>query len=174
MESHARPARDDRDAICAAFQYAVGSGRPSAGSEVGIAAWLRSLDLEQYEQAFRDNAIDIEVLPELNEADLEKLGVLLGHRKKLLKAIADLSVGTALGTELGTRVQSERAVTSAPATAPSEAERRQLTVMFVDMVGSTALSRRLDPEEMNGPSGLPEHRRRRTRPIRGACRQIDG
>ena len=66
---------------------------------MGIAAWLRSLDLEQYEQAFRDNAIDIEVLPELNEADLEKLGVLLGHRKKLLKAIADLSVGTALGTE---------------------------------------------------------------------------
>ena len=117
---------------------------------MGIAAWLRSLDLEQYEQAFRDNAIDIEVLPELNEADLEKLGVLLGHRKKLLKAITGLSVGTALGTESGTRVQSERAVTSAPATAPSEAERRQLTVMFVDMAGSTALSRRLDPEEMNG------------------------
>ena len=76
--------------------------------------------------------------------------MLLGRRKKLLKAIADLSVGTALGTESGTRVQSERAVTSAPATAPSEAERRQLTVMFVDLVGSTALSRRLDPEEMNG------------------------
>ena len=55
-----------------------------------IGAWLQSLGLEQYEAVFRANAVDAEVLPELGEADLEKLGVLLGHRKKLLKAIAAL------------------------------------------------------------------------------------
>ena len=55
-----------------------------------IAEWLRRLDLMQYEQVFRDNAVDIETLSELSETDLEKLGVLLGHRKKMLKAIAVL------------------------------------------------------------------------------------
>ena len=59
-----------------------------------IAAWLRRLGLEQYEQAFRDNAIDAEVLPELTDADLEKLGMLLGHRKRLLKAIVELRPST--------------------------------------------------------------------------------
>ena len=54
-----------------------------------IAAWLRGLGLGQYEQVFRDNAIDAEVLPELTDADLEKLGVVLGHRKRLLKAIVE-------------------------------------------------------------------------------------
>jgi hypothetical protein len=60
---------------------------------VDIAAWLRELGLERYEQAFRENAIDAEVLPELTDADLEKLGILLGHRKRLLKAIAELRPG---------------------------------------------------------------------------------
>ena len=60
-----------------------------------IAAWLRALGLERYEQAFRASDIDADVLPELSEADLEKLGVSLGHRKKLLKAIADLRVDKA-------------------------------------------------------------------------------
>ncbi len=59
-----------------------------------IAAWLRRLGLEQYEQTFRDNAIDAEVLPDLTDADLEKLGMLLGHRKRLLKAIAELGPST--------------------------------------------------------------------------------
>ena len=54
-----------------------------------IAAWLRGLSLEQYAEAFHDNAIELEVLPELTEADLEKIGVLLGHRKIMLKAIAE-------------------------------------------------------------------------------------
>ncbi|TIV89341.1 MAG: hypothetical protein E5V78_01470, partial [Mesorhizobium sp.] len=59
-----------------------------------IAAWLRRLGLEHYEQALRDNAIDAEVLPELTDADLQQLGVLLGHRKRLLKAIAELGPPT--------------------------------------------------------------------------------
>ncbi|BCG96918.1 adenylate/guanylate cyclase domain-containing protein [Mesorhizobium sp. 131-2-1] len=98
-----------------------------------IAAWLRRLGLEQYEQAFRDNAIDREVLPELSDADLQQLGILLGHRKRLLKAIAELGSAT------------DR---SNPADSEPVAERRQLTVMFVDLVGSTALSSRLDPEDL--------------------------
>jgi len=108
------------------------------GSAVDIGSWLRGLGLERYEPAFRDNAIDTEVLPELNEADLEKLGVLLGHRKRLLRAIDELRI-----TPLP--------ASSAPEAAPSHAdraERRQLTVMFCDLVGSTELSSRLDPEDL--------------------------
>ena len=104
-----------------------------------IAAWLRSLGLERHEEAFRANEIDWEVLPELSEADLEKLGLPLGPRKKLLKAIAGLSEGT------GPAAASP--AVAAPVTTP-EAERRQLTVMFCDLVGSTALSERLDAEEL--------------------------
>jgi class 3 adenylate cyclase/predicted ATPase len=96
-----------------------------------IAAWLRGLGLERYEAAFRDNEIDWEALPKLTVEDLKDLGVVLGgHRRKLLDAIA------ALGSE---------------APAPREAsvaERRQLTVMFCDLVGSTELSARLDPEDL--------------------------
>src|SRR6476469_6505230 len=106
-----------------------------------VASWLRSLGLEQYEATFRDNAIDDSVLPDLTDQDLEKLGVLLGHRRKLLRAIADLE-------------PAENAPAGAAPTAPAvprplaTAERRQLTVMFCDLVGSTALSARLDPEDM--------------------------
>jgi len=93
-----------------------------------IGTWLRGLGLEQYEVAFRDNDVDAEVLPELTAEDLTNIGVTsVGHRRKLLAAIA------VLGYE-------------APARA--EAERRQLTVMFCDLVGSTALSARLDPEDL--------------------------
>ena len=100
-----------------------------------IGSWLHELGLERYEPVFRDNAIDAEVLPELTEADLEKLGVLLGHRKRMLRAIA----------ELGT---TPLRPAPAPECAPDPAERRQLTVMFCDLVGSTALSARLDPEDL--------------------------
>jgi class 3 adenylate cyclase len=100
-----------------------------------IAVWLRGLSLEQYEPAFRDNEIDWEVLPKLTSEDLRKIGVVaIGHRRKLLAAIA------VLGSE-----------TPAPAMAPparADAERRQLTVMFCDLVGSTALSSQLDPEDL--------------------------
>jgi class 3 adenylate cyclase len=101
-----------------------------------IAAWLRGLSLERYAEAFRDNAIELEVLPELSEADLEKIGVLLGHRKIMLKAIAAL------------RPQAPQPLPEPTPAVPAEAERRQLTVMFCDLVGSTALSVRFDPEEL--------------------------
>ena len=104
-----------------------------------VASWLRSLGLEQYEAAFRDNAIDDGVLPDLTDQDLEKLGVLLGHRRKLLRAIANLETTT----------QSAVATSAAADASPRDtAERRQVTVMFSDLVGSTALSARMDPEDL--------------------------
>src|SRR5262245_42337393 len=106
-----------------------------------VAAWLRTLGLEQYEQVFRDNAIDAEVLPELTDADLEKLGMLLGHRKRLLKAIVEIGPST-------NRPNPSAKITVQPGAAEPIAERRQLTVMFVDLVGSTALASRLDPEDL--------------------------
>jgi len=102
---------------------------------VDIATWLHDLGLQQYEQAFYDNAIDAEVLPELTAEDLKDLGVsLVGHRRKLLAAIA------ALRSDIVP-------VPDTPAAA-SAIERRQLTVMFCDLVGSTELSARLDPEDL--------------------------
>jgi hypothetical protein len=108
-----------------------------------LGGWLRSLGLEQYEAAFRENAIDAEVLPELTDQDLEKLGVLLGHRRKLLRAIANLQ-----GFEKGALTVA--APITPPAASPpvDAAERRQVTVMFSDLVGSTALSARMDPEDL--------------------------
>jgi class 3 adenylate cyclase len=105
-----------------------------------VGDWLRSLRLGQYDTTFRDNGIDVDVLFELTEADFEKLGVLLGHRKRLIKAIATLK--NAAGP-----IQGQPAANPAPK--PQDAvERRQLTVMFCDLVGSTAMSARLDPEDM--------------------------
>ena len=105
-----------------------------------IAAWLQDLGLERYVSAFRDNDIDAEVLPKLTAEDLISIGVTsVGHRRKLLDAIAGL--GMAVPT----------AMVAAPAPgAPAQvdAERRQLTVMFCDLVGSTALSTRHDPEDL--------------------------
>jgi class 3 adenylate cyclase len=106
---------------------------------VDIAAWLHGLGLQQYEQAFRNNAIDAAVLPELTADDLKDLGVnLVGHRRRLLTAIAALrgDDGPAPPASAGQ---------AAPASA---AERRQLTVMFCDLVGSTELSTRFDPEDL--------------------------
>jgi class 3 adenylate cyclase/predicted ATPase/DNA polymerase III delta prime subunit len=109
---------------------------------VDIAAWLRGLGLEQYEQVFRDNAIDSEIVAELTDADLEKLGMLLGHRKRFLKAIVELGP-SASQSDPGT----EKIAVESRALEPG-AERRQLTVMFADLVGSTALAARLDPEDL--------------------------
>src|SRR5215469_5225917 len=109
---------------------------------MGIGGWLRLLGLERYEQAFRENEIDLRVLPELTAEDLKELGVAaIGHRRLLLKAIADLAPGAG-------RAAAEDVPAASPANATAEAERRQLTVMFCDLVGSTALSVRFDPEEL--------------------------
>jgi class 3 adenylate cyclase len=110
-----------------------------------VASFLHGLGLEQYEQAFRDNAIDAEVLPDLTDADLAALGVLLGHRKKILKAIAALH--PAAPAEPAAPLAEATALPSSTARAP-EAERRQLTVLICDLVGSTELAARLDPEDM--------------------------
>ena len=96
-----------------------------------IGAWLRDLGLERYADSFEAHAIDSEVLLELTEADLEKLGVVLGHRKKLLKAIAALRESD---KEIGKPGEAD--ASRAPR---REAERRQLTVLFCDLVGSTEL-----------------------------------
>ncbi|MHC2736017.1 class 3 adenylate cyclase/ABC-type transport system involved in cytochrome c biogenesis ATPase subunit [Bradyrhizobium liaoningense] len=97
-----------------------------------IAEWLEKLGLGQYAERFVQNGIDVGVLPELMDEDFDKLGVLLGHRRKMLRAIVDLDPA---------------ALIASPAP-PRDAERRHLTVMFCDLVGSTALSARLDPEDM--------------------------
>ena len=102
--------------------------------------WLRSLGLEQYEVAFRENAIDTTVLHDLTEDHLRELGFPLGARLKLLKAIA------ALGPPAETPGSSARVAHLGPHV--DSAERRQVTVMFSDLVGSTALSTRMDPEDL--------------------------
>ncbi len=109
-----------------------------------VGDWLRSLGLGQYETLFRQNDIDVEVLSELTEGDLEKFGVSFGHRKRLLKAIASLG---------STETTVKPAAPVALQTSTDAAERRQLTVMFCDLVGSTALSGRLDPEDLRGIIG---------------------
>jgi class 3 adenylate cyclase/predicted ATPase len=103
-----------------------------------VGGWLRSLGLGRYEALFRASEIDADILPELTEVDLEKLGVPLGHRKRLLRAISGLAAAaTAAAPSASTGSKPQDA-----------AERRQLTVMFCDLVGSTALSVRFDPEEL--------------------------
>ena len=98
--------------------------------------WLRRNKFEQYADAFEENDIDLDILPELSERDLEQLGVSLGNRRRLLKAIAERVAGTAQPKpdESGS----------------GDAERRQVTVLFADMVGSTALSSKVDPEILGG------------------------
>src|SRR5215472_1418747 len=106
-----------------------------------IGGWLRELGLGRYEPAFIENAIDSDVLPELTEHDLKKLGIPLGDRKRLIKAVrAMVASSPAAFITTGEDGQSgqSRAV-----------ERRHLTVMICDLVGSTALSARLDPEDMD-------------------------
>jgi len=112
-----------------------------------VSAWLDHLGLGIYRESFQHNAIAWDVLPELNEGDLEALGVLLGHRKTLLRAIAQLSQSA---EGLG-RGSFPNAVSPEQQPFPPErdqAERRQLTVVFCDLVDSTALSRRVDPEDL--------------------------
>ena len=107
---------------------------------MGTAEWLESIGLGEYAQRFAENAIDISTLRDLTDQDLKELGVLLGHRRKMLRAIAELDVTTAIvSTAAATKPERETS---------NEAERRHLTVMFCDLVGSTALATRLDAEDM--------------------------
>src|SRR5437868_1168172 len=96
--------------------------------------WLRGSKFEQYADAFEANDIDLDILQELTEGDLEKLGVSLGNRRRLMKAIAERALNA------GQSAPKARSESS------GEAERRQVTVLFCDMVGSTALSGSVDPE----------------------------
>ncbi|UPJ60560.1 adenylate/guanylate cyclase domain-containing protein [Bradyrhizobium sp. 192] len=112
-----------------------------------IGDWLRKLGMSEYTERFAENRIDLSVLPDLTDQDLEKLGVLLGDRRKMLRAIREVARYTP--------VTPDPAVTEArPRVA---AERRQLTVMFCDLVGSTVLSARLDPEDLRAIIGAYHH-----------------
>lgn len=102
-----------------------------------IEEWLEKLGMSAYAQRFLENRIDISVLGELNDQDLREIGIVLGDRKKILRAIRELHASDTIASP-GASAQSS----------PDAAERRQLTVMFCDLVGSTALSTQLDPEDL--------------------------
>ena len=115
-----------------------------------VGGWLRRLGLEQYEASFRQNKIDDTVLPRLTAEDLKDLGVgFVGDRRKLLDAIAALRAEASAPTP-----PLSDAPLAIDKAAKDTAERRQLTVMFCDLVGSTALSARLDPEDMREIIGV--------------------
>jgi len=106
-----------------------------------IADWLSRVGMQEYTQRFAENGIDLDIVAELTDQDLEKIGVTsLGHRRKLLRAIANLKAAEKVTTTAA-------AAPPAPRTADT-AERRQVTVMFSDLVGSTALAARMDPEDL--------------------------
>jgi class 3 adenylate cyclase len=100
-----------------------------------VADWLKTLGMSEYEQLFAENRIDLSVLPDLTDQHLKELGVPLGHRLKMLRAVRELS------GPVSSNLQPERRSQDA-------AERRQVTVMFCDLVGSTALSARMDSEDL--------------------------
>jgi class 3 adenylate cyclase/predicted ATPase len=104
-----------------------------------IAEWPASLGMSEYSQRFAEDDIDFDVLGELTDQDFDRLGVSVGHRRRMLKAIRERG---------GSAPVTPQAATAAPAAPQVSAERRQLTVMFCDLVGSTALSGKLDPEDL--------------------------
>jgi len=113
-------------------------------ASIQIADWLKRLELTQYAECFAEHDIDFSVLPDLTDADLEKIGIRsLGHRRKLLRAITDLRDIEASPPAVATTSEAPTASRSL-----DSAERRQVTVLFSDLVGSTALSSRMDPEDL--------------------------
>ena len=104
-----------------------------------IAEWLEKLGMSEYAQCFAENKIDVSVLRHLTDQDLKDIGVPLGHRRKILAAIGELGGATSVTTEPAAGAEPK---------AQETAERRQVTVMFSDLVGSTALSARMDPEDL--------------------------
>ena len=120
-----------------------------------IDAWLKSIGLEQYTEAFRVNDIDMEVVETLGNEDLKELGLSLGHRKKFEKALVALNAEETSGASVAedeSEVASPQAGHSGDQAqilpSATKAERRQLTVMFADLVDSTALSLQFDPEDL--------------------------
>jgi hypothetical protein len=119
------------------------NGKRTRGVAMDVGGWLRSLGLERYEAAFRENRIDDTVLPSLTAEDLKDLGVgFVGDRRKLLNAIAALRAEASAPTALS------HAPPANDKAGTNSAERRQVTVMFSDLVGSTSLSARMDPEDL--------------------------
>ena len=112
-----------------------------------IEDWLRKLGLTEYAQRFADNGIDLSVLPDLTDQDLEKLGVLLGHRRKMLRAIANLDATSAATSPAPVLSSASTPTPAIVAPAAPAGERRHVTVMFCDLVGSTSISAGLDAEE---------------------------
>jgi len=134
---------DPRDMLLCRYLLACVSWRSVEGAMQQIAEWLARLGLGQYAQPLDENGIDLSVLPGFTDQDLEKLGVLGGHRRELLRSIASLK-------DVET---SASPVVTAPAAhvdafPRDSAERRQVTVMLSDRVGATALSARMDPEDL--------------------------
>src|SRR3954470_17330629 len=129
---------------CAACRADVLSSTVSAHryNMTGVAEWLASIGLGEYADRFRENAIDLSVVRDLTEQDLKDLGVLLGHRRKMLRAIVELQGEVPRTPQVGAK----------PASA-DHAGRRQLTIMFCDLVGSSALSARLDLEDLRAVMG---------------------
>ena len=109
-----------------------------------IAEWLETLGMSEYAERFAESDIDIDVLSELTDHDFDRLGVSLGHRRKIMRAIREFAASPVL--TVTERPASAATVTQA--TPSDTAERRQVTVMFSDLVGSTALSARMDPEDL--------------------------
>src|SRR6516165_1604376 len=113
-----------------------------------IADWLKKLGLPEYGERFAENGIDVSVLPHLTDQDLKDMGVLLGHRRKMLAAIGELSSKPSVARVLATGTPTEpvampTAVAVAPPIGPAAeaaGERRYLTVMFCDLVGSTGIA----------------------------------
>ena len=127
-----------------------------------VADWLNTLDLGRYAQAFSENGIDFSILPDLTDQDLQKLGVLVGHRRKLLRMIAELKDAAPRGR-------------SKPVRTSDAAERRHLTLLFGHLEGSTELSAQVDPEDLRSiDPGLSWRLCPRGEPIRRFARSVYG
>src|SRR5919106_2609992 len=139
MASVNRPVPVAQDSLDSSERLRETSLDSTGTPQMDVSTWLRDLGLEDYLEAFQANDIDAEVLPRLTADDLIALGIAsIGHRRKLLDGIAALNQGSAPAA----------AEPNAAAVQPLEAERRQLTVLFCDLVSSTELAARLDPEDL--------------------------
>src|SRR5215471_4874645 len=113
-----------------------------------IADWLEKLGLGQYAQRFAENDISFSVLPDLTDQDLKDVGVSLGHRRQLLREIANLDKTAAASSSVPSLTAPPIAIPTVAPQPEVTGERRHVTVMFCDLVGSTALAARMDPEDL--------------------------